>query len=255
MMRLLRWKLSRCKPYLVGIPFIAHLVHHGVYFDEPKAKFPTTRSVTPCRRPLICLGFIFDESVIYMSDLDSIPPSTWDILNRTFHLASTHSKQSFPLTPNDTPPHSARMSSPITPSRPLVLIIDVLWPINYHSSHINLAQAMEIAIKLNPHMTYITDMTHPTTHFMWEEICRSISGKDGHYTTEEGDRWHPDADATRDVVKKVWSDPQFQGDAGRRIKSWGGRVEPGWDGLVLQVRDGHWSLVEGAGGTAGGWGI
>lgn len=44
-------------------------VHHGMYFSGGKAK-----------QPYFCLGFLFNRSLAYISDVSFIPDSTWALL-------------------------------------------------------------------------------------------------------------------------------------------------------------------------------
>jgi hypothetical protein len=251
---------------------------------------------------------MFDESIVYMSDVSNIPQRTWDRLlhrgapaegehkapekvlsaltglrdrlasasvlipptpdqvsrtgspsssveseiNKLAISSSTHADQST----NTTPPSSAGPTghdTPLPPPLP-ILVIDSLWPLRKHGSHTNFPQALEIALRLRPSITYIVGVTHPPTHFMWEEICLAIQGKDGQ-------RDHPDAQQSRSLVRKVWEDAQFTGNSklGERVKEWGGRVEPAWDGLMLETGpgtgEGKWTEVQGEWGSVGGWGI
>ena len=198
------------------------------------------------RRPLVCLGFIFDHSIIYMSDLDQIPQHTWDILTRSFDptLNSTH-KSSF--TQRSEPPDLANLK--VSSRHPKIAIIDCLYPLWQHPSHLNFPQALEVALRLNASMTYFTDFVHPTTHFMWEELCRSISGTPGDAERER----HPDAVPAQAMVKRVWADTQLSGELGRKLHEWKGSVEPGWDGLVVEVHQEGCRVVEGERGTVRGW--
>ena len=254
---------------------------HGIYFDENH------------RRPLICLGFMFDESIIYMSDVSSIPESTWTRMldrrrpstsggTRTIAQSNGHEqvpsgkgKVVVPPTPQDTPkrgqspalgmsslsispslptngshgPHSSESDSdPSTTPQLPILIIDALWPIARHSSHTNLVEALSIALRLKPLITYVVDVVHPVTHFMWEELGRSIRGENGR---RQG---HPDDAQAEDLIKRWWADEQVSGtDVGERLREWKGMVEPGWDGLVVRVKEGKWQEVTGKKGSTRGW--
>lgn len=281
---------------------------HGIYFDNDN------------RRPLICLGFMFDESVVYMSDVSSIPESTWArMLNRRrpdttggrkavgqvdgdglqggHHAAAMAAVNGtaglkgsvvVPPTPQDTPKrghtpeppehglsaltlaqngtnataHASNGTSagsppaesgasqiPDQPQLP-ILVIDALWPIARHPSHTNFIEALDIALRLKPAITYVIDVVHPVTHFMWEELCLSIRGLDGQRTG------HPDDLQAADLIKRWWADEQVSGrgtDMGERVKAWAGRVEPGWDGLVVRVHEGKWTEVGGKKGSTRGW--
>lgn len=126
-----------------------------------------------------------------------------------------------------------------TTQPPLILVIDSLWPTRTHTSHYNFPQALSVALRLRTDMTYLLGFTHPTSHYQWEELCLSIRGLDGNRPE------HPDAGIARDLIDEVWADGQFKKDSfGDRLKAWGGRVEPAWDGLKLQVAVEGWTEVE-----------
>ena len=67
-----------------------------------------------------------------------------------------------------------------------------------------------------------------------------------------GKRNHPDEGIARKLVEEVWADEQFAkahkgqdgGSLGDKLKRWGGRVEPAWDGLKLQIANEGWTEVE-----------
>jgi hypothetical protein len=59
----------------------------------------------------------------------------------------------------------------------------------------------------------------------------------------DGQRDHPDSSAAEALVKKVWNDKQFNSKFGRELKAWGGRVEPSWDGLKLEIAQDGWTEV------------
>lgn len=49
-------------------------VHHGQFFTTPPS-------------PYTCLGFLFNTSIAYLSDVSHIPPAVWAVLDR--ELAGT----------------------------------------------------------------------------------------------------------------------------------------------------------------------
>lgn len=123
-----------------------------------------------------------------------------------------------------------------TTQNPLILVVDSLWPLRSHPSHFSFPQALATALRLKADLSLLIGFVHPTTHFIWEELCLSIRGKDGK-------REHPDSEAAKALVKKVWNDEQFSGEAGKRLKEWAGRVEPSWDGLKLEMTPEGWTEV------------
>ncbi|ODO09414.1 hypothetical protein I350_03014 [Cryptococcus amylolentus CBS 6273] len=238
-------------------------VHHGIYFNSVLPPTNTQTAHDPPVKseplPLICLAFEFDESVIYMSDVSHIPERTWKRMLEHSRSAKRHTLLPTPAeTPDggDTPrggapPKSQSLSdltnlsiSPRGPSHLAakdqhtlpVLIIDALWPTKPHASHFSLAQALAASLRLKAANTYVIGSTHPTSHFMWEEVCRSLQDPDGRdYEVRE----HPDMAQAEWIVRRVW-DKVFGegGDAeglGERWREEGGRVRPGYDGLVLEV--------------------
>ena len=261
-----------------GIPVKSYPAHHGVYFsDPPKNGGKSVKSAVP--RPLICLAFMFDEKVLYMGDVSEIPERTWEALGVRRRRKSVSKKEAEKKAKSngivakqngEKAPHepaeeaitaipSLSVSETISPNtvengyhdspKTLpVFIVDALWPLKTHFSHFSLAQAMSAAIELKPGMTYTLGSTHPTTHFMWEEVCRSFNGKDGMRPD------HPDAEISRGLVEKVKKDGAFYGrdKLASRWAEWGGTVEPGYDGLGLEILDdGSWReiVVTGVGRT------
>ncbi|KAK4687421.1 phosphoribosyl 1,2-cyclic phosphate phosphodiesterase, partial [Tremellales sp. Uapishka_1] len=203
-------------------------VHHGVYFTPPNA------TPTDSPHPLICLGFAFDHDIVYISDVSSIPASTWDLILSP----PTSSATVYPTMPHHSLPTPARTPPPTShPLPPKILIIDALWPIRTHASHINFPQALEIAMRIKPQITYLIGFSHPTTHYMWEKLGRSVAGRG----EDKSSPSHPDEKHALELVEKVWADEQFTRDGlDARLREWKGRVEPGWDGLVVEVDEKGW---------------
>ncbi|OXG46140.1 metallo-beta-lactamase family protein [Cryptococcus neoformans] len=233
-------------------------VHHGIYFHSvlPPTNAEPVRDppakVEP--EPLICLAFEFDDSIIYMSDVSGIPQRTWDRM-----LQPSSRRQSIFPTPvdsrggDDTPrgapknqsisdlanlsisPHAAGRLERLRAHNVPVLIIDALWPLQSHASHFSLAQALIAALRLRAANTYVIGSTHPTSHFMWEEICNSLTYRDGRdYEVRD----HPDAAQAEWLVKRMWDKVFGEGEhegLGERWMEEGGKVKPAWDGLVIEV--------------------
>ncbi|WWC68825.1 uncharacterized protein I206_102760 [Kwoniella pini CBS 10737] len=241
---------------IIGINVKVLAVHHGIYFHSlTPAPTSATQSTSQKRlepEPLICLGFMFDSSIIYISDVSSIPESTWSrMLDRK--PKEVHSKsleRSILPTPDDTPsPSSEDMNAAQEEENKLpILIIDALWPLRPHASHFSLQQALDVALRLKSKYTYLVGSTHPTTHFMWEEICLSLVKE-----SNNGKRNHPDRVQSDFLVKKVWEKvltPKIKGSSslenqnkkglGEIWKEFNGDsiVRPAWDGLVLEIQSG-----------------
>ncbi|WVW79937.1 hypothetical protein I302_101908 [Kwoniella bestiolae CBS 10118] len=238
------WKIIKDDDQLdiAGIDVKVLAVHHGIYFHSiPPTPVPTTQSAPsslPPKRlepePLICLGFTFDNSITYISDVSSIPESTWQRMLDRHPKTNTNTEKTILPTPELTPTSTPTPSNDQLP----ILIIDALWPLRPHASHFSLKQALETALRLKPKYTYLIGSTHPTTHFMWEEICLSLSSPE----RQDGQRNHPDRVQSDWLVQKVWEKVFTERKAGEKgiaerwkMENEGGILRPAWDGLVLQI--------------------
>lgn len=212
--------------------------------------------------PLICLGYVFEDSLVYMGDVSSIPDRSWNYLEGLRQKQPSATRISHATTNGSAPAttsleqsvyesvaemkldagihgHTERTGSILdkyTSPQPLILVVDSLWPLRSHPSHFSFPQALATALRLGSDLTLLIGFVHPTTHFIWEELCLSIRGKDG-------TREHPDSEAAAALVKKVWNDEQFRGETGEKLKEWAGRVEPSWDGLKLEIAHDGWTEV------------
>ena len=226
-------------------------VHHGVYFTPPsevgQTKQLSNGPSSPRKpQPLVCLGFMFDDSIVYLSDVSEIPERTWELLlNRrpgcgeatngglggsassSGHLTDLHALDD--SSGSGSPPAGKESSpaifSPVAPvlnnggatPRLPILIVDALWPLRPHLSHYSFVQALETMLRLQPSISYLVDSTHPTTHFMWEELCLSVRG-------QEGTRDHPDSEITKGARESVLGEPGF------RWWAWTESGRVGWEG-------------------------
>jgi hypothetical protein len=246
--------------------------HHGIYFRQPpktennKSPKPLPSQVSPKKvepEPLICLGYVFEDSLVYMGDVSSIPDRSWRYLEGLRPKSSSTSQTTQIKSNGDLPAttsleesvsqsvadmkldegihgHTERNGAVLgkfaSESRPLILVVDSLWPLRSHPSHFSFPQALATAMQLQADLSLLIGFVHPTTHFIWEELCLSIRGKDG-------ERDHPGSEAAKALVKKVWGDEQFDCDFGEKLKEWAGRVEPSWDGLKLEIASDGWTEV------------
>ncbi|GAA6044115.1 hypothetical protein JCM8097_003218 [Rhodosporidiobolus ruineniae] len=141
-----------------GVTITPVPAHHGHYFDK-----------TP-PRPLICLGFLFDQSVLYMSDASYIPETTWSLLSTGLSLPSPSGV--FPSSaPSSTPTvfrPTSRSAPPSSPPLPRLqaLIIDCNT-LSLSPSHFGLPQAIATARRLGAKRTYFTDFPHGVSHRAW----------------------------------------------------------------------------------------
>ncbi|ORX36352.1 beta-lactamase-like protein [Kockovaella imperatae] len=272
---------------LFDIPITSYPVHHGIYFSSDTAG----TSVEP--RPLICLAYSFAKSILYMADVSQVPNSTWALMEedgvvpivlKNQDMARVDSSSESPAA--DLVDHLDRSLDLTAPTRPQlkILIIDALWPLRRHLSHFSFGQAAETALRIQPSMTYLLGSTHPTTHYMWEEICLAVSGRASIHSpksinplhpcsTVKEESWsktdHPDNQFAQDLVQRIKESDEFADqpatDQRGIISQWkesGGALEPAWDGLVCQVdlhsaadisADEGWHVVSGPQGSTGGW--
>lgn len=193
-----------------------------------------------------------------MGDVSEVPDQTWEALGtkrrRKSHAnrlsngsaAANGTTATRDVINGNGPSQGDQSDGLAAPAHLPVFVVDALWPLKEHFSHFSLAQAMSAALELEPSVTYTLGSTHPTTHFMWEEVCRSFVGEDGQRPD------HPDAEISRGLVEKVRKNGSFSGkqDIAKRWKEFGGKVEPAWDGLGLAVEDdGTWKEIP----VKGGW--
>ncbi|KNZ53765.1 hypothetical protein VP01_3140g1 [Puccinia sorghi] len=165
----------------LGVTVSPLKVHHGCYFNgsgQPSS-------------PYECLAFLFDQTFCYMSDVSSIPDSTWtalgappsvSVLKRTM---SSFTEKSFGSDDPSTSTSSCALDSLASSSSsvfepdgaPLtlpLLIVDTLR-LKPHISHFGIAEAVEAAVKLRAQRTYILGFTHGVTHECWLAACELIS--------------------------------------------------------------------------------
>lgn len=171
------------------------------------------------KEPFICLGFVFERKVVYLSDVSSIPDHTWELIDNSL----------------DNPDLS-------------LAVVDALWPWRPHPSHVGFPQAVNIAMRIKAQLTLILGMTHPTTHYMWEEAGRSIRG------AERNDKEHYDGLLSAALLEKIWAAPEMAENK-EAIKAWAGDVAPAWDGLGVEIGPNGVSELPIGRGSAGGWGL
>jgi hypothetical protein len=128
--------------------------------------------------PYMCDGYILNNTVVYLSDVSGIPESTWSILDQV--------------------PDRSK----------LTLIIDSIWlgDGKEHTSHMSLPQVVETVLRLRPGRTYLVGLDHPMTHFEWEAVCDSISGR----PSNPENSTHPLRRLAKDTVERFWKIPTMQ---------------------------------------------
>ncbi|GAA5875812.1 hypothetical protein JCM8547_005321 [Rhodosporidiobolus lusitaniae] len=150
---------------ICGVKVTPLPVHHGRYFTTPP-------------KPLICLGFLFDDSVLYMSDVNYIPESIWSLLSTRLSLPSPSgvfpSPSSLPSLSSSRPTVLRPSPSPSLPlPRLQALIIDCIG-LSLGPSHFGLPQAILTARRLGAKRTYLTDFPHETSHDAWLAFCHAF---------------------------------------------------------------------------------
>lgn len=209
-------------------------VPHGRYFYKPTLPVyrlaPSAPGTAPGSPqldspsmpiPFLCLGFVFDRQLVYLSDVSSVPDES---ISR-IHMAVKGQNGQHAAAP--------------------VLVIDTLWPVRPHASHVSFPQAMEIAIRIKPVQTLLVGMSHPVTNWMWEEIGRAVNGEAGK------EPHHKDHLLAQSVIERVWSTEEMKHIAAKVQDA--GLVSPAWDGLALEMTP-HGALELPLGqGSAGGW--
>ena len=104
---------------LFGVEILPIPVEHGAYFAAGQVG-----------KPFLCLSFLFDRSLLYMSDVSSVPADALALLAER------------------------------VPSGTLsVLVVDCLR-IGRHASHFGVGQAIALARTLRPTRTYLTGCAH-----------------------------------------------------------------------------------------------
>ncbi|KAL8276368.1 hypothetical protein RQP46_011213 [Phenoliferia psychrophenolica] len=110
---------------ILGVRIVPLPVHHGQFFTTP----PT---------PYLCLGFLFNSTLCYMSDVSHVPDTVWEILERECALPGTAALSLEGLSVDEKKEDKPRVHA---------LVIDCLR-IEGHMSHFGLGQAVEAARRI-----------------------------------------------------------------------------------------------------------
>ncbi|GAA6057190.1 hypothetical protein JCM3770_004369 [Rhodotorula araucariae] len=117
---------------LFGVKITPLSVHHGKFFTTPPA-------------PYTCLGFLFDTSLAYLSDVSYIPPAIWTTIERTLAGETLDA-----------------------------LVVDCLR-IEPFTSHYGVGQALQTARRMRARRNYLIGFGHRTSHALWLELCEALS--------------------------------------------------------------------------------
>ncbi|KAI0343996.1 hypothetical protein BDW22DRAFT_1328077 [Trametopsis cervina] len=162
-----------------GIKITPFAVHHGRFFSSapPLEFFPTPTSLSPAStnpstppdrpstpreelslieepeiRPYLCLGFVIQDAVIYLSDTSHIPEDVWALFGHSSDGEKTFSKV------------------------PPVFILDCLR-LQPHTSHLGLADAVAVARRMGSQRTYLTGFGHEVAHDEYVTILETVGGR------------------------------------------------------------------------------
>ncbi|RPD63258.1 hypothetical protein L227DRAFT_573086 [Lentinus tigrinus ALCF2SS1-6] len=103
----------------------------------------TTGVSTPTQEEFLCLGFIVQNAVTYISDASRIPPDVMEMLQS-----------------HGTP----------------VLILDCLY-LKPHKSHLSLQQSVEYARLIGSPRTYLVGFSHEVSHEEYETLLKAVGGR------------------------------------------------------------------------------
>ncbi|KAG9075052.1 hypothetical protein FS749_013322, partial [Ceratobasidium sp. UAMH 11750] len=95
--------------------------------------------------PYICFGFMFADTLVYMSDVSHIPETAWEVIK-----ARSNSFK--------------------------VFVVDCL-KLEHHISHFGIKEVVEAAKRVNAQRTYVVGFGHEIPHDGWETITRKIGGE------------------------------------------------------------------------------
>ena len=98
---------------------------------------------TPTQEEFLCLGFIVQNAVTYMSDVSTIPPDVMQMLQ-----------------------------SHRTP----ILVLDCLY-LKPHKSHLSLQQSVEYARLIGSLRTYLVGFSHEVSHEEYETLLKAVGGR------------------------------------------------------------------------------
>ncbi|GAA5939302.1 hypothetical protein JCM3775_007182 [Rhodotorula graminis] len=170
---------------LFGVTITPFPMHHGIWFTTPPS-------------PLLCLGFLVDSSVLYISDASFIPEAQWARLAECLALPSASG--TFPSSSSASTSSTSRVRPSPLP-RLQALVIDAGGALRLSPSHFGLPQAVATARRLGVARTYLTDLGHGISHGAWLAACRALS--QGKHSSEARARGWLERGAKRAPAFKV----------------------------------------------------
>ncbi|THH29721.1 hypothetical protein EUX98_g4464 [Antrodiella citrinella] len=201
-----------------GIRISPFAVHHGRIFSTvpPPQFIPTPNSNTPSStspptpdiidspgrsaitlslerplspelpkpiQPYLCLGFVINDCITYISDVSHIPEDVWDFLQ---------------------PQNDGHEGANVPP----VFILDCLRP-KSHTSHLGIAESVAYARRMGAQRTYLTGFGHEVSHDEYQRVCESVGGK----VIPLGERTQSEEKCLSLIQegKSLWLRPAFDG--------------------------------------------
>ena len=102
-------------------------------------------------RPYLCLGFVIQDAVVYLSDVSHIPEDVWALFGRA---------------------KGRDRSCPVPP----VFVLDCLR-LQPHTSHLGIAEAITVARRMGAQRTYLTGFGHEVSHDEYVTVGENVGGK------------------------------------------------------------------------------
>lgn len=166
--------------------------------------------------PYNCTAFIIDRSIVWMTDVQKIPDSTWNTLVRYAPRNSSPQYSDPEIDMNE-----GRKFSYVCVQYPL-LILDCSGEEN-PKSHLTWAESVACAMRFKAERTYLIGIGHLLTHADLLVMCEEIDG-----TRKVGDKDKVIADC------EVYMESRKKGlwKATKEEKLW---MRPSYDGLRLAV--------------------
>lgn len=119
----------------------------------PVRKGETLNPAGPAKEvhPYFCLGFVIQDSLVYVSDVSNIPTDIWE------HLQSSEGCN-------------------LAQKPPPVFVLDCLR-IEPHTSHLSVAESIEVARKMKAERTYWVGFAHELAHDDLVAVGQVVEGK------------------------------------------------------------------------------
>lgn len=103
-------------------------------------------------QPYLCLGFVINDCVTYISDVSHIPEDVWDFIQPK---ANGHGGANVPP----------------------VFVLDCLRP-KPHTSHLGINESVQYARRMGAQRTYLTGFGHEVSHEEYKRVLEAVGGKE-----------------------------------------------------------------------------